>query len=91
MSECRICRFERPRDERCITNCGHETCIQCVLTWLQTSDEPLTCMYCREVVYCVLNAYTLGVIMCADGQGEDLVDDDKDVATDDPGDSDYES
>ena len=43
---CVICFNDINHEELCITNCGHNYCLDCLKTWFQR--ENISCPFCRQ-------------------------------------------
>ena len=78
-TECPICYTEIGSKNKCITECGHEFCLKCMINW---SQQSVACPCCREEL----------IETSTENDDEDIededVDDDDDDDDDDDGDYD---
>jgi len=73
-TECPICYTEIGSKNKCITECGHEFCLKCMINW---SQQSVACPCCREEL----------IESSTENDEEDIEDDDED---DDDEDDDYD-
>ena len=45
---CPVCLSDKSEEEKCITECGHEFCKNCIHTWFNRSK--ITCPSCRSEI-----------------------------------------
>jgi len=76
-NECPICYSEIGSKNKCVTECGHEFCLKCMLNWSQKS---FACPCCRGEL----------VESSTENNEEDIEDEDDDDDEDDDEDDDYD-